>query len=180
MKNFNNLISSLLDKKEPQSPYQVINGSYQAKQKTLLQQLKVNGLVVLGPQVEVCNDLIVNGKLDAKYTSFNFLLNVNGTTIINDCIVNQAEICGSLQLLNSRVNKKILFLGTQAFFSNTQLCSLYVKKLPFINIKQVCKFQNNCSIIGDVIFESGCGEVHLDESSNIIGSVKGGHVIQTV
>ncbi|MCC5792136.1 MAG: hypothetical protein JJT82_05945 [Legionellaceae bacterium] len=137
--------------------------------------LSGNGMVTVnGTTVEGATD--VNGMLNADDAHFASL-NVNGSVILIQCIVNQgAEIKGSLKATSSKFEKSLDIFSSSIRLINSKINeNLQVHHTD--NKSQEVFLENNSEVSGDIVFDDGHGKVYIRGSSKIGGNVIGGEII---
>jgi hypothetical protein len=158
--------------------FKVINGSYKVSDTVVTEKLKINGEAVLGQGTVVKEMMVINGSLKAQGVKFEAELFANGNADIKQVRLQaDAHFNGNLNASDSEFFKKFYALSQQSDYSNCQFKDIVIKKNPYINTKQIIRLMNNSIVNGDVIFESGKGEVYLDANSQIKGEVHGGRKI---
>ncbi|KTC87837.1 hypothetical protein [Legionella drozanskii] len=166
-------------KKDDMNNYdEVINGSYNVKNTQISRNLCINGQAILNKDVIVQNNMTVNGRLITQDVSFESDLTVNGTTTLNGTkLAGNAKFRGNLDAKDSELLNPIEILSDKSVFDNCKTKNLIIKELPSKNIVQRVKLINNTVIAGDIIFNSGNGEVYCDKSVKIHGKIIGGRLI---
>lgn len=153
----------------------IINGSGDIKKSTL-GSLGVNGSGSL-EDVHITQNLIINGSATAQKFSV-----AGSTHVWGDCRFTRATL-QSVQLNSSR-----------ATFSDSSMTSVYVKKLHTsywtklleqifgekTQTQQVLILKDNTIVSDDVSFESGKGEIHVYDTSEVKGKVSGAKVFHFV
>ncbi|GEM_PF-3680739 len=159
-------------------PCEIINGSYQVSQCVIEGKVKINGEAVLGQNTLVKNNIIINGKLEASGVTFEADLFAHGVSVLSHCSMKgNAHFSGNVAASECHFHQDLLMLAHQATFSNCQINSIMVQRLPYVKTAQIISLTKDCVVTGNITFESGSGEVHLDNSAQIKGIVNGGKFI---
>ncbi len=152
----------------------IINGSFEVSHRVIMDKLTINGKAKLGPDTFAEDSITVNGTLEASGTSFQSELVVNGPSKLEQCKINHtSHFSGVVNAIGSQFFKDLKLRTHKSSFSNCKLDTMTVQEIPFVT-KQVIHLKNGSLVAGDVTFESGHGEVVIDESSNVQGMVYGG------
>ncbi len=152
------------------------------------ENLTVSGSANL-KDLKIDKDLVVSGSVTAvNMTADN--ISVSGSASLEKIKVkNNLEVSGSISGSNVTVTGKTKVSGgmtiSEGDFSDIEISA---KRLKLVNSKahnillldsdskQKLKLKNSI-VSGDVIFESGEGEIYLDNNSKILGKVEGGNII---
>ncbi|MBA2651636.1 MAG: hypothetical protein H0U73_05145 [Tatlockia sp.] len=175
----NILTTSAYVKKDEMNNYdEIINGSYSVINTQINKNLCINGQAILDKDVIVQKNMTVNGRLVSQDVNFESDLTVNGTAFLNGTkIAGNAKFRGNLNAKNSELLNPIEILSDKSAFDNCKTKNLIIKELPSKKIVQHVKLINNTEIAGDIIFNSGNGEVYCDATSRIYGQIIGGTLI---
>lgn len=153
---------------------EIINGSYKINNGVINKSIKVNGQAILGEDVIVKEKMVINGSLTSKHVNFESDLVANGTaTLVDSNVKGNAVFSGILGAKNSIFTNSINLLTSKSDFNRCQINSLTVQSLPR-NIVQKIKLTNGTTVTGDIIFQSGIGEVYVDKTSATQGKIIGG------
>lgn len=140
---------------------------------TEVKNIKMQGYVSL-MDVSVVGEAKVEGMLQAKTTHFKGEVKVKGSAHLNGSRVDgKTIIVGALKAEESHL-KDIEITSNQVIFNCSKLNTLTVK--PTKNEVQRVYLQGITVIKGDVVFESGDGEVIKSPQSRIAGKIIGGHL----
>lgn len=170
-------ISQYIKKDEVHHYNEVINGSYDVKKVLITNSLCINGQAKLVDGVVAEKNITVNGKLLSQKATFQSDLTVNGDVSLQDTIIRgDAQFRGRINAKDSVLNS-VEILSDQSFFNNCQLKNLIIKELPKNNRLQRITLTHNTQITGDIIFNSGHGEVLCDARSKVQGKIIGGKLI---
>jgi hypothetical protein len=133
-----------------------INGNLNFKDLVIEKNISINGSAN-GNNLK-CKEININGSLNGKYIDISGKTNISGGLSVSDGNFGDIEIASDeINLTNSKA-KNIFVKETR---SKTQLLKLKKKTI----------------ISGDVIFESGIGEIILTDGSEIHGNIKGAVVV---
>ena len=88
-----------------------------------------------------------------------------------------AHFSGNLTADDCESFNQFIVFAQESDYSNCHFKEIVIKKNPYIDSKQVIRLKNKSIVNGNVTFESGNGEVHLDANSQIKGEVHGGRKI---
>lgn len=182
------MISSLLKKRaiaiitalstpanpSPSQTAVVINGSFNASHRAISEKLNINGEAKLGVGTQVQDTITINGTLHANGTTFQSELVANGSSTLHQCSAQDAAyFSGTVTVTDSQFLADLKLRTHKSNFSNCKLNTMTVQKIPYIK-KQVIYLQKGSVMKGDVTFESGHGEIVIDDSSQINGTIHGG------
>lgn len=158
--------------------FRVINGTYKVKDTVVTEKLKINGEVVLGQGTVVNEMMIINGILNAEGADFKRRLIVNGNASIKQSKFHEnASFNGNLTVSDSEFLGYLYLHVQQSDYFNCRLNYIFAEKNPYTNAKEIIFLKNGSLVNGDVMFESGNGEIHLDANSQIKGKIYGGSKI---
>lgn len=148
----------------------------------------------LGPITE-CGEgklshLDVAGKVTLRGTNVLGNTHIAGILKASNATLNDLELAGKVKLVASQVQGAARISGllvscNSNFSHKLNVSSDYTRlektTLPAIRIsagghEQVLYLANNSFIKGDVTFESGHGMVLVDQTSQVVGRVKGGYI----
>jgi len=135
----------------------------------------------------ITEQLTVNGKLTAANADLNNVVLNGASEISNSKITGIAEVNGSLMANNVNFAKDLILNGKmqathcnfmQDITANTEVLELSKSKAKRIHIIQgkepVVKISAGTVVLGDIVFDSGKGQVIIDKSSKVIGSIYSG------
>ncbi|SCA58709.1 hypothetical protein AB751O23_AL_00090 [Chlamydiales bacterium SCGC AB-751-O23] len=107
-----------------------------------------------------------------------FNLQVEGILEIEDSIVEgDVNIVGELEAENTQFMKTLIFIGEELELKKTQAQDIILKKPNESKLTQRVRVREGSVVQGNIIFESGDGEVILDNDSRFLGNVQGGRVV---
>jgi hypothetical protein len=178
-KTINRLISSSVDTSLVDSEsWNIVNGSYQVKEKTINEKIKVNGQAILGKNLIIKEMMVVNGQLQASGATFESQLRTNGKSTFTECtLLGSSHFSGNLKAADSHFLSDIILVANESTFLNCQINNVVVRSLPYVK-SQTVYLSAGSVVTGDIIFEAGRGEVHMDKLSQVKGTIKGGKIIQ--
>jgi len=152
----------------------VVNGSFQVSHRAILDKLKINGEARLGEGTLVQEPMTINGRLYAMGTTFQSKLVANGPSTLSHCkLEDTVHASGVVTARSSQFFKNLTLRTHKSTFSNCQLNTMTVQEIPY-GTKQVIHLMKGSIMTGDVTFESGHGEVVVDKTSEVQGTVHGG------
>lgn len=169
-----------------------INGSLDFKNLDIKKDLKVNGSLD-GNNLK-CAKLKANGSVTVKNIKVKSA-KINGSLSGSDVYVkHDLEIEGAVNMVDITVTGKTKVIGglsvtkgdfgdievvnTTTYLSHCKGKNILVKKIDSDKIQKL-ELSKGTIISGDVVFESGEGEVHLSNDSIIKGNVKGAKIIKS-
>lgn len=153
----------------------IINGSYKVSNMVITEKIKVNGEAILGQGTLVKEVMVINGSLKAQGVTFEAEMFANGKADISQVkLQGNAHFSGKVTASDCQSFEKFILFAQKTDFSNCHFQDLLIKKNPYFNTKQIIRLKNNSVVNGDITFESGNGEVYLDNSSQVKGEVHGG------
>lgn len=136
--------------------------------------------------------LTVNGKLNFKDLTVSGLVKINGTANGKNIECDRLIVYGNLEGYKIKVNGESILVGYfnvydsvfkelnvhsgKISLTNTSTNNIVIKTLKN-KIKQQLILKGQTIVNGDVIFESGSGEVLLDSQAKITGQIIGSKVI---
>jgi len=136
------------------------NGSVFLKNSTILDSVVVNG-ALLSIESDL-GSLQVNGEAKLEHSA------IKGDALINGAL--KAEKChffGSLSIASE-----------MTFLENATTIQILIRKTSHLNSGQILKLSGKTIIHGDIVFESGKGQVFVTDDVEIVGNVIGGCVVQ--
>lgn len=120
----------------------------------------------------------IRGSLLAQYARLSSL-EVNGEANLNHTVISgPATVVGTLRTQNTTISGPLTLDTQKAYLTSTKLQSITVRKDASLKGKQVLELRQGTQVHGPIIFESGRGEVYLDPSSKLHGSITGGRAIK--
>lgn len=134
------------------------------------------GLVKL--QGTSVKDVLVSGSLVSQGAKLGSLQIQGEANLRDTTVAGETTITGFLQTHSSTFEKPVSVCTGKALFTHTKIHSITVRKEPSFKGKQIIELKQGTTVAGNVHFESGKGEVHIDASSRIEGKVTGGKVIR--
>lgn len=150
------------------------NGSVICNQGTT-SSLTTNGMASIDNTI-ISGKTQTSGYLKANNSKFESLKS-NGQAVLSNCTIEKdAAINGQLMAESTIFNNNLNLHSSQSKLSDSR-----VNKNVHVyhsNSKQSMLLLKGSTIDGDVIFDDGNGEIIMDKSSQINGSVIGGKVIQ--
>lgn len=159
---------------------EIINGTYEINNAQINKSLEVNGQAILGKEVLVKKTIVINGSLIAKHVTFEADLIANGTaTLVDSKVKENAVFSGNISAKNSIFTNSINLLASKSEFDHCQIDNLTVQALPYKNIVHKIRLTNGTIITGDILFQSGIGNVYVDATSIIKGHIVGGILIKS-
>ncbi len=134
------------------------------------------GLVKL--QGTSVKDIQVSGSLISQGAKLGSL-QIQGEANLRDTnIAGETTVTGFVQTHSSSFEKPVNVCARKALFTHTKVHSINVRKEPSFKGKQVIELKQGTVVSGNIHFESGKGEIHIDASSRIEGKVTGGKIIR--
>ena len=156
---------------------EIINGSYILKNTVINRTIKINGEAILGGDLIIQKNIIINGALNAKEVSFESGLEVNGnTSLCTSSISDNSIFSGTLEAKKSLFKKETRLLVSRACFDACQFDNIVIQSLPGKKVVQTIHLSNKTKVKANIEFQSGRGEVYIDDTSAIDGCVVGGQV----
>ena len=169
-----------------------INGSLNFRKLEIKKDLNVNGSVD-GTKLK-CRKLNVNGSLRGEKVKVEYA-KVKGSLFVKDFHVkHDLEVEGGVQAIDIAVAGKtridgdlsatdgefsaIEVMNTKTYLNKCKVKDIVVKKIAHSNKIQKLDLIEGTIVSGDVIFESGEGEIYLSNDSIIKGTVKGAQIIK--
>ncbi len=133
--------------------------------------LKVDGMLALdGTTIEGL--LEVNGMLMAEWANIGEL-RVNGMAKFRDSTIRgKTAVSGMLKAKRTKFQGMVTIASQMLLLASSEADSITVRKIPGRAV-QTLILLDGTTVDGDVIFESGRGEVVMDASSKILGNVRG-------
>lgn len=157
---------------------EVINGSYKISNTVISNKIKINGQAILGEDVSVKEKIVINGSLISTKADFNSDLVVNGSaSLVDTKVKGHSFFSGNLVAKNSVFSNTINLLVSKSEFEHCQVNTLTIQALP-VNIVQRIKLSNATTVTGNILFQSGMGEIYVDATSVIQGNIEGGTLIK--
>jgi hypothetical protein len=136
---------------------------------------------VSGNGIVQMNDTSVNGltSVNGALTAVNSSLmglDVNGTASLTQCLVKgETSIKGVLKSVATKFDNSLdLYTGKSTFDKSQIKGNIIIKRTSDQN--QVIYLENSSEILGDIIFDSGSGEIIMSGDSKIEGNVIGGTI----
>lgn len=122
-----------------------------------------------------CNELInFIGELKA-YNSVLHSLNVNGLSYLENCMIKHPSKIYGITKIKGCTFFNILHVSSGLITIDSSILTIIkVFRIKDDNERQIIDLKNNSKIYGAIIFDSGCGEVWMDKTSEIMGTVQGG------
>ncbi|HJN37892.1 MAG TPA: hypothetical protein QF353_03855 [Gammaproteobacteria bacterium] len=174
MKSWGGLVMVALVASNIQAGCHNHNGGLVCSQ-TELKNIHLQGYVSL-MNVAVGGETIIEGMLQAKKSKFSGNIKVKGSIHMKGSrVLGKTFIMGALDVENSRL-KDIEITAKQAVFSQSQAGTVRVKRTP--NDTQRIYLQGGTLISGNIVFESGNGEVVKSDQARVLGQIIGGHVVK--
>jgi len=174
MKSWGGLVMAALVASNIQAGCHRQNGGLVCSQ-TELDNIHLQGYVSL-MDVTVGGDSIIEGLLQAKKSKFTGNIKVKGSANLKASrVFGKTSIVGALEVENSRF-RDIEITAKQAVFNQSQARSLTIK--PTQNMPQRIYLQGGTLIRGNIVFESGNGEVIKSDQARIQGQVIGGQIVK--
>lgn len=157
---------------------EIINGSYRPVTR-VLHSMQVNGEAIIDNGVVVVKQFITNGSLTAENAIFESNVFINGNARLTNLLIKkQSYFSGNMSALSCLFQDIINLFVNESSFSNSEIETI---KIPAFNNKKIIQkiyLTHNTIIHGDIIFDSGCGEVYIDNSTTIHGNIVGARVIE--
>lgn len=170
-----------------------VNGALNFDDLKIEKMLNVNGYA--GGKSLSCDNFIINGALEAdevhaKTGTVNGSLQGNSIHIENDLTVHgslegskikvfgKTEIYGAISASNSTFDD-IEISSSEAEFKGTTTNNITFKKPRKVERIQKITLKNQSIVKGDIVFESGKGEVYMSGDSKVLGTIKGGTIVQS-
>lgn len=166
-----------------------VNGSLQGSQ-LVCDTMKVNGFVNVqdakivtvasngsfkGENVQVKDKIVINGSLDVNNITVLGNIEVKGKSTIKRGTLNQVQIAGKLATFeNSTINHITIKKANNSWDINLGFFSFTWHGTS----EQVIELKAGTIVSGDIVFESGEGEVRLFDTSEVKGTVKGGKIVR--
>lgn len=156
----------------------IINGSFQANNQVISEELQINGAATFEQNTIVKNAMTINGQLKASETTFEANLFAHGAShLINSSLKSNAYFSGNLTASDCTILHNITLLTHESTFINCQINHITIQQIPYLKTGEIVFLRNGCVVNGDISFDSNNGQVHLESSSRINGKVHGGKVI---
>lgn len=158
------------------APVQTLEGMNSLGAQTV-EQITSSGLLKLNG-TKVTQMLRVSGSLLTQSARLH-TVEVYGEANLSQTTVEQpSTIIGYLRAQNSQFLAPLTLGAQKAVFTSCKIASLTVRKEDAFKGKQIIELKQNSLIEGDVVFESGRGEVHLYPGTQLLGTVQGGKAIK--
>lgn len=130
--------------------------------------VKLNGTSV--------SDLEVKGSLVSKDAQLGTIVVYGEANLRDTTVKGTTFIIGSMQSQGSVFQQTITLCTPKAVFTKTRIDSLTFQKDAGFKGKQVLELKQGTTVSGSIHFESGKGEVIVDSTSRINGTVTGGKI----
>ena len=145
-----------------------------------LNQVEAKTLSVTGPlkfhKIEISDKTTVIGPLSGKEGKFG-RLNVTGTMDVSKIQVNgDTKIIGTLEATDATF-KNIEITTHKLELTNTLVNDIHIKKNPTSDKEQTLTIHGKSTVMGDITFDSGKGQIKVDKSVDLKGAIKGGNVV---
>ncbi len=134
-----------------------INGSLDFKDLVIEKKISINGSAN-GNNLK-CQEFTINGSLNANYIDISGKTKISGDLTVSD------GNFGDIEISSDEIN-----------LTSSKVKNIFVKKIR--SRTQILELNKKTIIFGDVIFESGNGEIILNDGSEIHGSIKGAVVVK--
>lgn len=143
----------------------------------IIESIHANGMVRLnGTTVRGCVE--VNGQLNADHADIGSAL-INGKANLNQCHIQDTTIINGLLVGgNTTFQGDISIASEKIILSSCTASSILIRKIEGNSHHQVVDLRDGTIVYGDIVFESGHGQVMIDMDSGISGSVHGGSIRQ--
>lgn len=135
-----------------------------------------NGHIVLRG-THVMGGVSLNGDLRGEDASIEGKINVHGSVNLENChLYDTATVNGHIHVKGTVLRAPLHITSHAVELRNCELAKLVVRPIPGSREPQVIHLRDHTIIFGDVIVESGEGEIWLSQGSEILGRVHGAQV----
>jgi len=155
---------------------ETLRGSHTFGTETL-QQLTSEGILKLHG-TKVIQKLRLDGTLLAESAHIGYLEVFGEANLTNSTVDQGSTIIGYLRAQGSLFLAPLILGAQKAVFTSSRLVNITVRKEEAFKGKQIIELKQHTIVDGNIVFESGKGEVHLYGGSQIFGSVTGGKIIK--
>lgn len=155
-----------------------VDGSANLNELDLKNNLFVDGVLTLNKGV-IAGEVEVDGLANISYTEIkkNFIVD-GGLNINNVSIIGKTEVDGMANIKECKISDLIV-CGKKTTIEFSEVKSIHVKNLNKIEVlwrkRQVIRLIGS-QVKGDIIFDSGDGEVVLQGGATVEGKIIGGKV----
>ena len=155
-----------------------VDGSASLNELDLKKNLFVDGSLTLNKGV-ILGEVEVDGSANINYAELKSDLTVDGSLNINNVSVSgKTDVDGMASIKESKINDLVV-CGKKTKIEFSEVKSIHVKKLNKIQIlwrrRQVVRLIDS-QVHGDIIFDSGDGEVILQNGATVDGKIVGGKI----
>lgn len=152
-----------------------VSGSLEFEYLTLTDSLTVSGSLI-GSHLQ-CKDLKVSGAVDVKHMKVSGPLTVSGALLGRHIHVDgNTTVSGAVKVHKSTFNNLIISSHESHLHDSTANRISVLK--PDDDKIQIVYLHGETTISGDIVFESGNGEVRAEKTVVIKGTIKGGTLVQ--